>query len=42
MGILLKNMRRDFENIPKYGDRKPLIGIVGEIFVRSHAFQMKT
>lgn len=38
MGILLKNMRRDFENIPKYRDRKPLIGIVGEIFVRSHAF----
>lgn len=35
---LLKNMRRDFENIPKYNDRKPLIGVVGEIFVRSHSF----
>ena len=35
---LLKNMRKDFENIPKYKDKKPLIGIVGEIFVRSHAF----
>lgn len=36
--LLLKNMRRDFENIPKYRDKKPLVGIVGEIFVRSHSF----
>ncbi len=35
---LLKNMKRDFENIPKYKEEKPLIGIVGEIFVRSHEF----
>jgi len=35
---LLKNMRRDFENIPKYKDKKPVVGIVGEIFVRSHPF----
>jgi len=34
---LLNNIRRDFENIPKYKERKPLIGIVGEIFVRSHS-----
>lgn len=35
---LLKSMRRDFENIPKYKEKKPLVGIVGEIFVRSHSF----
>lgn len=34
----LSEMRRDFENIEKYKDRKPLIGIVGEIFVRSNSF----
>jgi predicted CoA-substrate-specific enzyme activase len=35
---VLKKARRDFENIPKYKDKKPLIGIVGEIFVRSNRF----
>jgi predicted nucleotide-binding protein (sugar kinase/HSP70/actin superfamily) len=35
---LIVNMRNDFENIPKYKDKKPLVGIVGEIFVRSHSF----
>ncbi len=35
---LFKNMRRDFENIPRYREKKPIIGIVGEIFVRSHSF----
>ncbi len=35
---LLGNMRRDFEHLPKDRGRKPLIGIVGEIFVRSHRF----
>lgn len=35
---LLKNMRRDFENIPRYNEKKPLVGIVGEIFVRSNSF----
>ncbi len=35
---LMNNMKRDFQNIPKYKDKKPLIGIVGEIFVRSHSF----
>jgi predicted CoA-substrate-specific enzyme activase len=35
---LLRNMKEDFESISKYKDKKPLIGIVGEIFVRSHSF----
>jgi len=34
----LGNIRRDFENLPGYDDKKPLIGIIGEIFVRSHTF----
>ncbi|HBR21903.1 MAG TPA: CoA protein activase, partial [Nitrospiraceae bacterium] len=39
---LLKSMRRDFQNLlPSCSgqkDRKPLIGIIGEIFVRSNKF----
>ncbi|MEK7742228.1 MAG: acyl-CoA dehydratase activase-related protein, partial [Nitrospirota bacterium] len=39
---LLKNMRRDFQNLlpgsSGHKDRKPLIGIIGEIFVRSNKF----
>lgn len=35
---ILKDMRRDFESLPTWNDKKPLIGIVGEIFVRSHRF----
>ncbi|MEW6068368.1 MAG: acyl-CoA dehydratase activase [Nitrospirota bacterium] len=35
---LLENVRKDFENLPVYKDKKPLIGIIGEIFVRSHKF----
>jgi predicted nucleotide-binding protein (sugar kinase/HSP70/actin superfamily) len=35
---ILKDIREDFENLPKHKDRKPLIGIIGEIFVRSHKF----
>ncbi|MEJ2683591.1 MAG: acyl-CoA dehydratase activase [Candidatus Sulfobium sp.] len=35
---LLVRAKRDFENIPRYSGRKPLIGIVGEIFVRSNRF----
>ena len=35
---VLKNARADFENIPKNKDNKPLVGIVGEIFVRSNRF----
>ncbi|MDP3048046.1 MAG: acyl-CoA dehydratase activase-related protein, partial [Thermodesulfovibrionales bacterium] len=35
---LLKDVRRDFQNLPVQEDRKPLIGIIGEIFVRSNKF----
>lgn len=35
---ILRTIRRDFENLPVSGERKPLIGVVGEIFVRSHKF----
>jgi predicted nucleotide-binding protein (sugar kinase/HSP70/actin superfamily) len=34
----LKGIRRDFENLSRNNGRKPLIGIIGEIFVRSHRF----
>ncbi|GBE34083.1 R-phenyllactate dehydratase activator [bacterium BMS3Bbin06] len=34
----ISDMRRDFEGIQGGGDEKPLIGIVGEIFVRSNRF----
>ncbi len=34
----LSDMREDFESIEKNGEKKPLIGIVGEIFVRSNKF----
>lgn len=34
----LEELKRDFENIKKTDEKKPLIGIVGEIFVRSHRF----
>lgn len=35
---VLADMRRDFEAVPRTGEDKPLIGIVGEIFVRSNPF----
>ena len=35
---VLKSAKRDFENIPRHKDKRPLIGIVGEIFVRSNRF----
>ncbi|MBI4654671.1 MAG: CoA protein activase [Nitrospirae bacterium] len=35
---LLNQICRDFDSIPKYRDKKPLIGIIGEIFVRSNKF----
>ncbi len=35
---VLRDMRRDFETVPRHGGKKPLIGLVGEIFVRSHRF----
>ncbi|MFN3740297.1 MAG: acyl-CoA dehydratase activase [Thermodesulfovibrionales bacterium] len=34
----LREMKRDFENIPRIKEIKPLVGIIGEIFVRSHRF----
>jgi predicted nucleotide-binding protein (sugar kinase/HSP70/actin superfamily) len=34
----LKAVRNDFKNLPKTGERKPLIGIIGEIYVRSNRF----
>ncbi|MBI5640907.1 MAG: CoA protein activase [Nitrospirae bacterium] len=38
LGGLLKKARSDFEHIRKQEGRRPLIGIVGEIFVRSNTF----
>lgn len=38
IGSLLKKARADFEIVRRTGERKPLIGIVGEIFVRSNRF----
>jgi predicted nucleotide-binding protein (sugar kinase/HSP70/actin superfamily) len=35
---LLKKMKRDFMSIPRRKEKRPLIGIIGEIFVRSHKF----
>ncbi len=35
---VMEDLKRDFANLPKHGEKKPLIGIVGEIFVRSHVF----
>lgn len=35
---VMENLKRDFANLPKQRAKKPLIGIVGEIFVRSHVF----
>ena len=38
MTEILKNARKDFENIPVKKIKKPLIGVVGEIFVRNHPY----
>jgi predicted CoA-substrate-specific enzyme activase len=35
---VLQKARGEFERIPVHKERKPLIGVVGEIFVRSNAF----
>lgn len=35
---ILQDARRDFENIPINKTNKPLVGIVGEIFVRNHPY----
>ncbi len=36
--VLLRKARTDFEHLPRDVEKKPLIGIVGEIFVRSNRF----
>ena len=36
--FVLQNIRKDFEALPRRDEKRPLIGIVGEIFVRSHRF----
>ena len=38
MKELLKNVRRDFMAIKKKEEKRPLIGIIGEIFVRHNTF----
>ncbi|OFW52472.1 MAG: hypothetical protein A2163_11635 [Actinobacteria bacterium RBG_13_35_12] len=38
MANILKSARREFEDIPIKKADKPLIGIVGEIFVRNHPY----
>ncbi len=35
---VLRNMRKDFMSIPRRPGRRPLIGVIGEIFVRTHRF----
>lgn len=35
---ILGKARKDFEKIPVRNEDKPLVGIVGEIFVRNHAY----
>lgn len=38
MERLLKSMRRDFMSVPVKKEKRPIIGVIGEIFVRSHKF----
>lgn len=35
---LLNRMKNDFLSIPKEKEKRPIVGIIGEIFVRSHKF----
>jgi predicted CoA-substrate-specific enzyme activase len=35
---VMEDLKKDFENLPKHREKKPLIGVIGEIFVRSHVF----
>jgi predicted CoA-substrate-specific enzyme activase len=35
---VLSDMRKDFEALPRTKEKKPLIGVVGEIFVRTNRF----
>jgi predicted nucleotide-binding protein (sugar kinase/HSP70/actin superfamily) len=38
MVSLLAEMKDSFASVPKNSEKKPMIGLVGEIFVRSHKF----
>jgi len=38
LAMILSMARKDFEAIPVAGEQKPVIGIVGEIFVRNHPY----
>jgi predicted nucleotide-binding protein (sugar kinase/HSP70/actin superfamily) len=38
MEDLLRSMRDNFRSVPRRSEQRPLIGVVGEIFVRSHRF----
>jgi predicted CoA-substrate-specific enzyme activase len=38
MEALLVQMRKDFEAVPRHDGKKPLIGIVGEVYVRTDRF----
>jgi predicted nucleotide-binding protein (sugar kinase/HSP70/actin superfamily) len=38
MRVLLKRMKNDFLSIPKEKEKRPIVGVIGEIFVRSHRF----
>ncbi len=38
LGDVMEDLKRDFKSLPKHNERKPLIGVVGEIFVRCHTF----
>ena len=35
---VMADMARDFRTVPRRDDKRPMIGVVGEIFVRSHKF----
>lgn len=35
---VMAQMKRDFSAVSKINEKKPLIGVIGEIFVRSHVF----
>ncbi len=35
---ILTRARQDFKSVPRYDEKKPLIGIIGEIFVRTNRF----
>ncbi|HTZ17802.1 MAG TPA: acyl-CoA dehydratase activase-related protein, partial [Dissulfurispiraceae bacterium] len=38
MERVLADMKKAFSSVPKRAEKRPLVGVVGEIFVRSHKF----